>query len=161
MFCSIISSGRRPVILLSIAGLMALSGCGGDDDGVPRYSVSGTVTYKGERLDHGNITFTPDNPSKGRVASSTIENGSYTLSTLADRDGAQPGQYKVSMTSTDVDLSTLKAPPGRGAISRAAVGKANKDAKSLVPKKYATPQTSPLTAEVKPQSNSFAFDLTD
>ncbi len=161
MIGSILSSGRRLVILLSAPGLMALSGCGGGDDGLSRYAVSGTVTYKGERLDHGNITFTPDDVAKGRVASSTIEGGSYTLGTLGDRDGAVPGQYKVSVTSKEVDPSKIRDRPGRSAGKPKVVGKANQDEKSLIPKKYETSQTSPLTAEVKPQSNSIPFELVD
>lgn len=160
MIGSIIKSGRHAMSLLSALGVMALSGCGGDD-GVSRYAVSGTVTYKGERLDHGNITFTPNDVAKGRVANSTIESGSYTLSSLGDRDGAVPGQYKVSVTSKEVDPSKIRDRPGRRVAKPKVVGKANNDERSLVPKKYETSQTSPLTAEVKPQSNSLSFELTD
>ena len=126
-----------------------------------RYSASGTVTYKGEPVDHGDIVFSPIDAAKGRAASAIIDKGSFALTTVSDRDGALPGQYRVTVTSKDVDLSAIKPAPGRSAVNPAIIGKAMRDAKNLVPKKYASSQTSPLTAEVKEQSNSFTFDLAD
>ena len=154
-------SGRRLMVWLSALGLVTLSACGGSDDGEARYSVSGTVTYQGVALDHGDIIFTPADIAKGRAASSTIESGSYTLSTLGYHDGALPGQYKVTVTSRDIDLSQIKPKAGKSKPDPALIGKAMREAKHLTPKKYEVTDTSPLTAEVKPQSNSFKFELVD
>ena len=41
-----------------------------------RYSVSGTVTYNGNPLEKGKISFVPEDP-KGIGASGTIEKGYY------------------------------------------------------------------------------------
>ncbi len=155
------SPGRRLRLGLAAAGSLACSACGAGDDGEARYKVSGTVTYQGAYLAHGDISFVPVDLATGRAASSTIDNGSYTLSTLGDRDGALPGQYKVTVISKDVDLTQIKPAPGRSRPNPGLVGKANRAAKSLTPKKYESSQTSPLTAEVKPQSNSLSFELTD
>ena len=67
----------------------------------------------------------------------------------------------VTVISKDLDPSQVEVPPGKSARNPAYVRKALKAAKSLVPKKYEDRTTSPLTAEVKPQSNSFTFELTD
>ena len=45
--------------ILTVPALWAISGCG--DDGLPsRYSVSGKVTYKGEPVQKGKISFVPE-----------------------------------------------------------------------------------------------------
>ena len=44
---------------LTAALLVGTSGCG-LGDGLPRYRVSGTVTYDGKLVPKGFITFTPD-----------------------------------------------------------------------------------------------------
>jgi hypothetical protein len=51
--------------------------------------------------------------------------------------------------------------PYYGRPSGPQIARANKVAKRLVPEKYSSPETSGLRAEVKAQSNSFDFPLTD
>lgn len=145
----------------SFVTLLAI-GCG-DDSGLPaRYKVSGTVKYKGAPVEKGAITFTPEDAANGRSATGTIVNGSYSLTTHANSDGALPGKYKVSVSSREVDLSKAEAnAKGGGSMRQDDVAKANKDAKKLTPAKYEIPETSGLTFEVKPSSNTADFDLAD
>jgi hypothetical protein len=137
-------------------------GCG-DNTGLPkRYPVSGTVTYKGQPVEKGTINFV-HTAQDGRDASGTIQNGKYSLTTATQDDGALPGSYKVVVISVDVDTKGLAAESHGGQFRHGSdeMIKATKSAKPLVPSKYSLADTSGLTAEVKAQSNTFDFPLTD
>lgn len=150
-------------VSLSVAGLVIILGCGGDESGLAsRYKVSGKVTYKGEPVAKGGITFEPTKPPmpQGRIASGSIENGYYTVTTATPNDGALPGDYKVIVTASDLDVAKLS---GGQLLHQGDEGhvKALKSAKSMVPAKYNKGETTPLTAKVEARSNSLDFDLTD
>src|SRR5262249_21369166 len=122
---------------------------------------SGTVTYKGEPVPKGNIAFVPAS-SDGRAANGPIENGRFSLTTATPNDGALPGSYKVTVISEDIDTTELKEIAKGGQFHHdAAFAKAVANAKHLVPSRYKVADQSDLTAEVKPQSNSFTFELKD
>jgi hypothetical protein len=140
--------------------LLAIAGCGDDEFG-KRYSVKGTVKYKGQPVASGTITFDPLDAEKGRSASGTIEQGAYRLSTAGESDGALAGKYRVKIMSRNVDYSQVKANAGGGAGRQTDILKANKAAKDLIPSKYSTIETSGLNAEVKTESNTIDFDLSD
>jgi hypothetical protein len=82
-------------------------GCGGDDLG-QRYPVSGKVTYKGQSVPKGVISFVPED-KEGRGATGQIEDGYYSLTTQTAGDGAFPGKYIVTVDTKEVDTSTQKA----------------------------------------------------
>ncbi|HWL07423.1 MAG TPA: hypothetical protein VNQ76_03315, partial [Planctomicrobium sp.] len=69
-----IQSGCLIVIL---SGLLA--GCGAKQDGPQRFSVSGTVTYKGEPIPRGTVTISPNmaKGNEGPVGIAQIINGKY------------------------------------------------------------------------------------
>ena len=158
-------AGRLLALALATSATI-LAGCGSDGLG-ERYSVSGTVSYKGTPVEKGEINFTPDDNTKGRAAFGLIEGGSYSLTTLTEDDGAFAGKYKVTISSKNVDYSGAEAAAKKKgmanplALPQEFVAKANRDAKTNVPAKYSLPSTSNLTAEVKEQSNTINFDLTD
>jgi hypothetical protein len=144
--------------LICFAVLAGVSGCGEDDGIGRRYPVSGKVTYKGEPVTKGTVGFVPMD-SSGRAANGEIQSdGSYTLTTHAPRDGALPGKYRVSVSAVEVDTSVTKNKPG-GMYRVDLLAKAPR--KVLVPLKYGDPNQSGLTAEVKPESNTQDFKLTD
>jgi major membrane immunogen (membrane-anchored lipoprotein) len=148
---------------LCTLALLVVLGCSSDDTGLAkRYSVTGTVKYKGEPVPKGSITFEPTSGT-GRHATGTIENGSYTLSTSgAEGEGALPGDYKVIIISTGVDMTELAKKSG-GLVHQgdADFQKVVKGAKEVVPKKYFRSETSPLKAKVEEKSNTFDFTLED
>jgi hypothetical protein len=99
-------------------GLALVAGCSDDGFGRQRYSVHGTVTYKGEKLANGQIAFVPE-AQGGQAASGQIENGYYSLTTLTPGDGALPGKYKVTVVARDFDVEKVRSearakgmPPG-------------------------------------------------
>lgn len=70
-------------------------GCGSQNyEGEKRYPLSGKVTFNGEPVDRGNISFLPMDPDKQRVAGGKIEDGTYSF---AEEYGANAGQYKVEI----------------------------------------------------------------
>ena len=139
-------------------GLSALPGCGPDDGLGKRLPVSGTVTYKGQPLASGNVSFMPEDLSIGRPASGVIEGGSYRMTTMSPDDGVIPGKYRVAIGATEkVDLGP--APAGGGMMDQVVVAKAARKAKSLIPPKYNDATQSGLTVEVP--GGSYDFDLKD
>jgi hypothetical protein len=129
-------------------GAVWFLGCGGDDDLAKRYSVSGKVTYKGELLAKGTITFTPADANAGiRPASGAIVDGRYQLTTQTSNDGAMAGKYKVSIVARGFDDPTDGQ--NEKAIRRDKMAKIiGKSSKDLIPAKFSLPETSDLTAEV-------------
>jgi len=150
----------RTAFLASMV-ILACLGCGDDTGLAKRYPVSGMVTYKGEPVKNGTINFVPTT-ADGRPAAGQIENGNYSLTTLAPNDGAIPGKYKVTVMSTEADTTELQAIAKGGQFHHdKAFAKANKTAKVLVPSKYNLPDTSGLEQEVKDQSNKIDIPLPD
>jgi hypothetical protein len=148
MYRSPMSAWHKKIGLLFLF-LVPISGCGGG--GKPSGTVSGTVTYKGEPLPQGRVTFYGPN---NQVASALIEEG---------------GKY----TATKVPLGEVKVavdtPP---APSKAAI-KAAKDKRRFergvpivlpentisIPKKYENPELSGLSLTVKAGSQSYDIPL--
>jgi len=142
--------------------LMLLAGCDDPTGLARRYPVSGTVTYNGVPLAQGNINFIPTGASEtDRAATAAIENGRYTLTTATENDGAFPGTYDVTITSTEADLTKVKENMKGGSGHQDDVLKATRNAKSLIPKKYGFPDQSGLKAEVTTGSNRIDFPLKD
>ncbi len=64
--------------LLACLAALLLAGCGGDS-GPERYSITGKVTFQGQPVPAGRITFTPDasQGNEGPGAIAEIRNGTY------------------------------------------------------------------------------------
>ena len=166
-----IDTNRYARCLLSVLGLacsLTLVGCGGD--GLPpRYAVSGTVTFKGQPLAKGEITFMPDVPT-GRGGSAVIKDGAFKLTTQEEGDGAFPGSYTVIITDLSVDPAMIEAETKKAAEKsksetiqpdQAAVARATKAAKNTIPDRYGRVRDSGLKATVEEKSNTFKFELTE
>jgi major membrane immunogen (membrane-anchored lipoprotein) len=159
---------RRSLIVAAVSAVAVVTSCGRSDDGLgKRYAVSGNVTYNGNPLEKGSISFVPEDP-KGVGATGTIENGSYALSTGGNNDGAQAGKYKVTITAKEDAQAQAKADFAKenkgldpGYVPGRYVAGAEARAKSLIPVGYGDPRTTNLKAEVEAKSNSFDFKLSD
>jgi len=159
---------RRWVATLVMPILLFIASCGGgEDDGIPRFPVSGTVKVNGVPLANGTIGFLTDNPNDP-IVSGPIKEGSYTISAGGVVDGARAGKYKVTIreNANIYEIATAEYVKKTGTeltgpIPDEYVNKANKSFKSIVPAGYGDPRTTPLTAEVKPEPNTISFDLTD
>lgn len=144
------SIGRGRLIstrLLAIATIALPLGCG--SSGPEMASVTGKVTYNGQPVPLGTVSFQSTDPKGGRNASGAIQpDGTYTLQTEEPGDGAQVGDYRVGIVAREdpvLDYIPKKPVPP----------------KRLVPEKYENPQNSNLTAKVESGSNEINFELTD
>jgi hypothetical protein len=168
---------RRSLAVLAASGALTIASCGGEDTdyGLGQlYPVSGTVTYNGTPLEKGQISFAPEDLKTGVGASGSIENGSYAMGTVGDKNGARPGKYKVVIiakedTEAQARAEFEKAESARSSGTKINMGKippefahkAAKAAKSLIPAGYGDLRTTTLTAEVKEGPNPLDFKLTD
>jgi len=151
--------------VLIAVGLCLLSGCADDTGLGKRYPVYGTVTYKDSPVEAGRISFIPADSkiADRRAAAGEITNGSYSLTTAVEGDGALPGEYFVTIVSKLVDDSKVKETIQKygGGGRQQDVAKAAAQAKDLIPGKYQLPETSKLKVTVKESSNKLDFPLTD
>jgi hypothetical protein len=160
---------RRSSALLVGPALLIILGCGGDDLGT-RYPVSGKVTYKGESVKKGVISFHPED-KEGRGATGQIEDGSYSLTTHTPGDGAFPGTYVVTVDTKEVDEAAQKAAiekfaqkkkiEGLMEVPQEVQGQLYSKAKTSTPLKYMAPQSSDLKTTVEAHTNKLDFDLKD
>lgn len=73
----------------------ALSGCGNSKySGERRYPLEGEVTFEGQPIDLGSITFTPEG-DKGRISGGVINDGKYAV---PEENGANAGTYRVKIS---------------------------------------------------------------
>ena len=153
--------------------LVVLAGCEARSE-LGTAPVSGTVTLDGQAVAGVAVTFKPK-ASGGRVAVGvTGANGKFTLTTLQSGDGALPGSYAVTLTKSAADEATPSfRPPDENnppsAEQKARMQKGMQSGgpptspapKNELPEKYASPETSGFTAEVKPGGeNDFTFPMT-
>jgi hypothetical protein len=132
---------RQCIALLSIIVSVALaSGCGPKSDRPKLVPVSGTVSYKGQPLADGTVSF---RPQKGRAGMGKIKDGKIIEVTSYElNDGLPVGQYKVAVQSMS-NADDMYA-----------------EHKSLIPEKYSDVEKSELTADIKDaKENVLSFDL--
>ena len=133
------------VAVLTLSALLATAGCG--NDGPPTAKVSGTVTLDGDPLPFGSVVFSPPD---GRAASGAIQSdGSFTLGTFTDGDGAVLGRHQVAVIARKkLDDSSPGAPM------------APRFGPSLIPELYSDSATSGLSFEVTAEGdNVYSIEL--
>lgn len=74
--------------------LAILVGCGRQYNGDQRFPLSGKVTFDGQPIDYGTITFIPATGDKQRVSGGTILDGVYSVS---EETGANQGDHRVEI----------------------------------------------------------------
>ncbi|MGE0759845.1 MAG: hypothetical protein AB7F89_17850 [Pirellulaceae bacterium] len=155
--------------------MVAAIGCSGAaPSNLPKtYPVSGTVTMGGKPVEGATVNFMPMSGS-GSSIGLTDKDGNYNLSTYSSNDGAEAGQYKVSVVKWEGDTAPSNVPPAGTIASgeidestyappseRATSGSVGSTGpKNLLPSKYANGDTSALRATVTEGGpNKFDFDL--
>jgi hypothetical protein len=88
---------------LALLSCLSFVGCG---SGERRYDVSGTVTFKGQPIPEGYITFEPDasQGNRGGPGHAKILNGKYDTSLEAD-SGILGGPHVIRITGFDKKVS--------------------------------------------------------
>jgi hypothetical protein len=153
-------------------GLVVLAGCQARSE-VGTAPVSGTVTLDGQAVAGVAVAFRPKASGGRGAVGLTGAKGQFTLTTLQSGDGALPGSYAVTLTKS----AAGEAAQSPGAIDKPSAEKQANMAKFMgsrgklptssgapkneLPGKYASPDTSGFTAEVKPGGkNDFTFPMT-
>ena len=135
-------------MLAAFGGLLigAISGCAEPLERPKTFPVAGKVTYKGQPVPRGTITFQPD---QGQASVGEIQpDGTYRLTTFVPGDGALPGHHRVLVIASTADTTKMpRSSPGWT------------PPKALVPKKYNTLDTSRLQATVSPDGAKIDFKL--
>jgi hypothetical protein len=95
---------------LGVALCAAVIGCGGAN-GLPTAPVEGTVTFEGQPVTAGNLTFSPianfDKLEAGAPATAAVKpDGSFVLGTNSENDGAVIGRHRVAYSPPTVDVQT-------------------------------------------------------
>jgi hypothetical protein len=149
---------RGPWVCVCVATLLLAPGCGKSDRPVMG-SVEGVVTYAGQPLAGATVSFIPETAGDRAAGGTTDDSGRYRLTTFDPNDGAIVGKYRVTVTKRE-EAAAVKVPEGlSGAAAEEMQERANAVGKPLVPEKYFRPESSGLTAEVKPGSNTLDFAL--
>lgn len=136
--------------LSALAALVAASvGCDGKREEVPLVPVSGVVKLGGAPMPMGTVEFHPDagkgNTFKGIPKAAIQPDGKYKL--ISDgREGAPLGWYKVTVS-------------GQGMPDMSKMGGDKPPTPPTVPAKYAKPDTSGFSFEVKDGAPAGAYDL--
>jgi hypothetical protein len=172
---------RTAVTLLALLALAA--GCG-PGHGMDLGRVRGKVTFRGEPVRYGFITFMPDADAGtiGPPAMSTIsEDGSYALTTQDADDGTVVGSHRVAIIALDPNpISEAEAldpekepeafmatkgqrrpPPGASKDGPTFTSRDGKVYRMLGSEALGNPGTSGIQAEVGRGSNTLNFSILD
>lgn len=128
---------RALVFSVCTLGMFAITGCGSGS----RSSVEGTVTFDGQSVDGGSITFLPESGDKNASpASGQIIDGKYAIDS---ERGPAPGKYKVEII--------WKKKTGKQIPNASDPGTSVDETKQVIPQKYNS--KTELTCEIKSGSN--------
>lgn len=135
---------RRSQFFVFAILFLLFGGCG-DSSRQKVVKVTGTVALDGKPLTNGVVIFTP---GSGRGATGVLgSDGTFSLSTYDESDGATIGIHGVSIVPALADKEVLESEEPIGA-------------KPQIPVKYSNPASSGLKREVKTgEENHFDFEL--
>jgi hypothetical protein len=123
--------------------VFVLAGCGGGETTVP---VKGKVLVDDQPLTHGTVILTPyaakGNASMHEPRGKLDKNGVFQVFQTKDGEGATPGWYKISISA-----QRMKDPKDPYSYA------------SVIPTKFANPETSGLTLEVVDNPAPGAYDI--
>ena len=149
---------HRRIVMIALAASASLAGCGSSSE-LELTPVRGEVTYNGKPLTSGIVGYLPTRRGEGRAANGPIEaDGTFVLTTLKRHDGVMKGAYQIVIYAYD----SASEPKTREEIeAQSKSGRAGRP-RSLVPEKYADPETSGLTDVVDAGHSGFKkIELTD
>lgn len=122
--------------------------------------VVGTLTFNGTPVAGASVIFAP--VAGGRPATATTDaQGRYELSTFGDKDGAAPGEYKVTVQKTKIEGSSQMTDEDRYDLMKQGNPVPEPKMTSLLPEKYANSASSDLNATVRQSGNDIPLTLKD
>jgi len=114
------------VVVAAALSVSIFAGCGHNAD---RVELSGTVTFAGKPVQHGQIRFLPIEDTQGPVTIAQIEDGKYAVTS---HEGVPVGRLRVEIRGYDMTGITVPMPGTR-------------PPKQLLPEKYNDKTTLTLT----------------
>ena len=135
---------------------------------LPTYPVTGKVTQGGAPDAGATVTFSPITSGIPAAYGRTDAEGMYALSTYGTADGAVAGDFKVMVSKSaggsttgpsighDPTGQNTPAGPPAGHSSRSG---ANSQSGSLLPEKYASATSTPLSTMVEKKDNEYNIEL--
>lgn len=125
---------------------VTLVGCGGRKySGDRRFPLTGKVTYDGQPIDYGAISFLPVSGGKQRVSGGTIVDGTYSV---PEEAGANQGSYRVEIHWAKKTGKQFRDPDTQEMMDKRDEG---------LPPRFHSKST--LTAEVSAAQTTFDFHL--
>jgi len=125
--------------------MCAVAGCGGPaDDRKPVFPVRGKITVAGKSADRAQVVFHPvadTGPNTPRPTGTVGPDGTFTLSTYTEGDGAPAGEYAVTVVWPE---------------SSSAIGGDADTGGDRLGGRYANPKTSGLKATVADGPNELS-----
>jgi hypothetical protein len=85
-------------IRVGVSVVVLLAGCGAGSDELDTVSVTGTVYVDDEPHGPASIILYPNEGGRPTVTGVVAEDGSYTLTTYDEGDGAPPGDYTAQLS---------------------------------------------------------------
>ena len=147
------------LMFICIAVLL-LPGCGGD--GFDRIPVAGTVTLDGEPIDGAAVTFIPTTQGEALTGEGrTDHEGNFVLRSKGEQ-GLPPGSYKVAVRKVSGEGAEINDDMTDEEQNKAMFNAMMRPQPTvfLVPKKYASIETSGLTFEVSSDAEKNKFEIT-
>jgi hypothetical protein len=157
---------RKPPFLIAygLMGLLCLFGLYkwlfGSAGGPDLTRVRGTVTLEGKPLAGAVVTFHPVSKDGGWAVGSTDRFGRFGLTTAGLGSGVLPGEYRVTVTKFSSDEKIMDPDEAKQFTSREGKLPPAPKVTNLVPAKFASIETSGLSATVTRRDGTrFQFDL--
>jgi len=153
---------RSLCFLVSLLVVFSFTGCGGPKY-PPTFKTTGTVTLDGKPIEGATVSFYPDGTNKP-ANGETDSSGQYLMSSFNKNDGATVGAFRVTVQKQPkVEYESTPEGTPYDPSMESSEPQSLKDmgqSENSLPKMYADPETSGLTATVvKGDSNVVNFEL--
>lgn len=157
---------KAPLLLLGGLLAGACFGCSGGDEWTKNLpetvAATGVVLLDGKPVEGASVVFAPADGAKYPAKALTDSSGHFSLDAFPSKEGAVPGKYKIQISKT-VEIAA-EAPVAAVAGPDAAHTAESEDGETryvnALPKQYANPNTSGLTAEIPPDgTTNLKFEL--
>ncbi len=148
-----------PVALLCVC---LIPGCG--KAGPPLAATSGIIKYQGQPVEGADVVFMSTEKFEERTwpaSAKTDASGKYVLETPGVGHGALIGKHTVTITKRGPSPGAIPGSPAVGNETKPEMQAYMQPGPPLIPKKYFSPVTSGLEADVLSGSNTFDFELKD
>jgi hypothetical protein len=154
-------------LLTLVAAFGLLGGCSGDSGRPITAPVTGRITYRGKPVSEATVAFIGERAPRFGIGQ-TDAHGRFQVSTFVEGDGAVIGAHIVTVTkpvpdTSDAPLDASLRPEERSRATEDAFERALRSGpmRSLLPEKYADPNTTDIRLKVVPGENDFKIELVD